>query len=275
MADGKSVNRLMKQGFEAVVNFAAESHVDRSLYEPAVFLRTNIIGTQTMLDVARRNKVKRFVQVSTDEVYGSLKKTEAPFTENSPLHPSSPYSTSKASADLLVKAYEKTFGYPAIITRGTNNYGPYQFPEKVIPLFITNLLEDKPVPLYGKGTNIRDWLYVTDHCRAIDTVLRKGRPGEIYNIAGLAERNNLELTKTILKTLHKPQTLITYVKDRPGHDFRYALNISKIKRELGWQPNYEFEDGIRLTIEWYKNNRLWWQRIKTGEYLKFIKKHYG
>lgn len=275
IADGKLVNRILSGGIDVIVNFAAESHVDRSIHHPAVFLQTNVLGTQVLIEAARQHKIKRYIQISTDEVYGSLDKNDRPFTEKSPLDPSSTYSASKASADLLIKAYEKTFGYAAIITRGTNNYGPYQFPEKVIPLFISNALEDKPLPLYGDGQNIRDWLYVEDHCRAIDCVMRHGVLGQVYNIAGQSERSNLEITRTILKSLNKPESLITFVKDRPGHDRRYALDIAKIKKELGWQPKYKFENGIRQTVDWYLNNQSWWKRIKTGEYLKFYKKHYG
>ena len=275
IADGKLINKLLSDNVVVVVNFAAESHVDRSLYHPAEFLRTNVLGTQVLLESARQHKIKRYIQISTDEVYGSLERNDLPFTEKSPLDASSTYSASKASADLLIKAYEKTFGYASIITRGTNNYGPYQFPEKVIPLFVSNALENKPLPLYGDGQNIRDWLYVEDHCRAIDCVMQHGKLGEIYNIAGQSERTNLEITKTILKALKKPESLITFVKDRPGHDRRYALDITKIKKELGWQPKYRFEEGIRQTVDWYLNNKSWWKRIKTGEYLKFYKKHYG
>ncbi|MEK7449485.1 MAG: dTDP-glucose 4,6-dehydratase [Planctomycetota bacterium] len=275
ITNGLVVGRLLKKGVDAIVNFAAESHVDRSLYNPAVFLKTNILGTQCLLESAIKYKIPRFIQISTDEVYGSLGPKEPAFTENHPLQPSSPYSASKAAADLLVKAYETTFGYKAIIVRSSNNYGPYQFPEKVIPLFITNAFENKSLPLYGDGKNVRDWLYVEDNCAAIDLVLRKGQPGEIYNIGGQCEKMNLEITGTILNKLGKPESLIQYVKDRPGHDRRYALNISKIKRELGWQPKYKFEEGLRKTIQWYLENRDWWQRIKTGEYLKFCRRHYG
>jgi dTDP-glucose 4,6-dehydratase len=272
--DGKLVNRLMGTYPDVVINFAAESHVDRSLYKPAEFLSTNVLGAQTMLESARQHNIKRFIQISTDEVYGSLKPNEPAFREDYPLEASSPYSASKAATDLLVKSYEKTFGYKTIITRSSNNYGPYQFPEKVIPLFITNALTDKPVPLYGDGLNVRDWLYVEDNCRAIATVMLKGRLGEIYNIGGDCERTNLYITKTILKTLNQPLSMIKYVKDRPGHDRRYALNISKIKRQLGWQPRYGFEDGIRKTISWYLANQDWWHQVKTGQYLKFYRKHY-
>lgn len=275
ITDGKLVNRLIsKESPDAVVNFAAESHVDRSLYKPADFLRTNVLGVQILLEAARQHNIKRFVQISTDEVYGSLGLKDPAFKETNRLDPSSPYSVSKTAADLLVKSYEKTFGYKAIITRSSNNYGPYQFPEKVIPLFITNALADKPLPLYGSGLNIRDWLYVEDNCRAIDLVMRKGNPGEIYNIGGNSERSNLYITKTILKALNKPDSLIKYVKDRPGHDLRYAIDISKIRRQLNWEPGYRFEEGIRKTVDWYLNNEKWWEQIKTGEYLKFYRTHY-
>ena len=272
--DGRLVNRLMSEKPDAVVNFAAESHVDRSLYKPADFLSTNVFGTQVMIESARQHNIKRFIQISTDEVYGSLGLKGLAFKETNRLDPSSPYSASKAAAALLVKSYEKTFGYKAIITRSSNNYGPYQFPEKVIPLFITNAIADKPLPLYGDGLNIRDWLYVEDNCRAIDLVMRKGMPGEIYNIGGNSERTNFYITKTILKLLNKPLLLIKYVKDRPGHDRRYAIDISKIRKQLNWQPRYKFEEGIRKTVDWYLNNKKWWKQIKTGEYLKFYRKHY-
>lgn len=273
--DGKLVDRLMaKEAPDAIVNFAAESHVDRSLYKPLDFLSTNIMGVQVMIESARQHHIKRFIQISTDEVYGSLGFTDPAFKETNKLDPSSPYSASKTAADLLVKSYERTFGYKSIITRSSNNYGPYQFPEKLIPLFITNAVADKPLPLYGDGLNVRDWLYVEDNCRAIDTVMRQGVLGEIYNIGGNSERNNVYITKTILKALGKPASLITYVKDRPGHDRRYALNIAKIKNLLDWHPKYKFEEGIKKTIDWYLNNRQWWEQVKTGEYLKFYRQHY-
>jgi dTDP-glucose 4,6-dehydratase len=274
ITDGRLVERLLKRGIDAIVNFAAESHVDRSIYNPAVFLNTNILGTQVLIEAAMKYQVPRFIQISTDEVYGSLKPNEPAFTEEHSLKPSSPYSASKAAADLLVKAYEKTFGYKAIITRSSNNYGPYQFPEKVIPLFITNALENKPLPLYGDGRNVRDWIYVEDNCSALDLVLRKGKLGEVYNIGGVSERMNIEITRAILKELGRPETLIHYVKDRPGHDRRYALNITKINRELGWQPRHTFEQGIKKTIGWYLDHPEWWYRVKSGEYLKFYRKHY-
>jgi len=273
--DGKLVDQLIsKEMPDAVINFAAESHVDRSLYNPMDFLTTNILGAQIMIESARKHNIKRYVQISTDEVYGSLELKDPAFKETTPLDPSSPYSASKTAADLLVKSYAKTFGYKAIITRSSNNYGPYQFPEKLIPLFITNALTDKPLPLYGDGLNVRDWLYVEDNCCAIDAVMRRGAPGEVYNIGGNSEKTNAFITKTILKLVNKPKSLITYVKDRPGHDRRYALDISKIKKELGWKPKYIFDQGIKKTIDWYSTNQKWWQQIKTGQYLKFYRKHY-
>jgi dTDP-glucose 4,6-dehydratase len=269
IADFNVVDFLLKDGVDAVINFAAESHVDRSINDPSPFLRTNIIGTQILLESARRNKLKRFIQISTDEVYGSLEPIGY-FTERSALRPNSPYAASKASADLLVRAYFKTYNLPAIITRCSNNYGPYQFPEKLIPLFVTNALSDKPVPIYGDGLNIRDWLYVEDHCRAIDTVLKKGKAGEIYNIGGNTEKTNLEITDIILNILNKPQSLKMFVKDRPGHDRRYAIDSTKIKMELGWEPRYKFEEAIQKTIQWYIDNREWRERIKSGEYKKIV-----
>jgi dTDP-glucose 4,6-dehydratase len=275
ITDGKLVEKVIKGNIDAVINFAAESHVDRSIYNPSIFLNTNILGTQILLENAMKYNIARFIQISTDEVYGSLKPNEPAFTENHPLKASSPYSASKASSDLLVKAYDKTFGYKAIITHSSNNYGPYQFPEKVIPLFITNALENKPLPLYGDGKNVRDWLFVEDQCEALDTVLHKGKPGEVYNIGGQCEMMNIEITKLIINELSKPESLIQYVKDRPGHDRRYAININKIRKELGWEPRHTFTEGIKKTIKWYLENQDWWQRVKSGEYLKFYKKHYG
>ncbi|MDI6733650.1 MAG: dTDP-glucose 4,6-dehydratase, partial [Planctomycetota bacterium] len=272
--DTRLVNRLMSGYPDVVVNFAAESHVDRSLYKPADFLSTNIFGTQVLLESARSHHIKRFIQISTDEVYGSLGPKTPAFTEGHPLDPSSPYSASKSGADLLVKSYEKTFGYKAIITRSSNNYGQYQFPEKLIPLFITNAIANNPLPLYGDGLNIRDWLYVEDNCRAIALVIRKGTPGEIYNIGGNNERTNLYITRIILKLLNKPLSLIKYVRDRPGHDRRYAVNITKIRKQLGWQPQYKFEEGIKKTVLWYLNNEEWWKQVKTGEYRGFYRRHY-
>jgi dTDP-glucose 4,6-dehydratase len=264
---------LVKYAVDAVVNFAAESHVDRSILGASEFVRTNIMGTNVLLDLAKEHTLTRFVQVSTDEVYGSLG-VEGRFTEESPLHPNSPYAASKASADLLALAYQHTFGLPILVTRCSNNYGPYQFPEKLIPLMIANALNDKPLPVYGDGGNVRDWIHVGDHCSAIDTVLHRGVAGAVYNIGGSAERTNLEVVKIILRTLGKPETLIAFVKDRPGHDRRYAIDSSKLERELGWQPRHTFEAGIAETISWYKENSTWWQRIISGKYKEYYKTMY-
>jgi dTDP-glucose 4,6-dehydratase len=253
---------------DAVINFAAESHVDRSIEDPGVFLRTNVLGTQVLLDVSRKYEVRRFHQVSTDEVYGDLP-TDRPdlfFTEETPLHTSSPYSASKAGADLLCLAYARTYKMPVTISRCSNNYGPYHFPEKLIPLMITNAMRDKPLPVYGKGEHIRDWLYVTDHCRAIDLIVRNGRPGEVYNIGGHNERRNIDVVKAILRQLGKPESLIQYVTDRPGHDLRYAIDPAKMKRELGWEPETAFEDGLNRTIQWYQDNGGWWENVLSGKY---------
>lgn len=274
IADSECVTKIIDDGVDAIVNFAAESHVDRSIEDAGIFLKTNVLGTQALLEAGRRKGIKRFIQVSTDEVYGSLG-PEGSFTEDSPLKPNSPYAASKTAADLLVRAYHKTFGFPGIITRCSNNYGPYQFPEKLIPLFITNALAQEPLPLYGDGLNIRDWIQVEDHCRAIDLILHQGAIGEIYNIGGGAEKTNLELTRIILKKLNRPETLIRYVKDRPGHDRRYAIDPGKLKRELGWKPLYTFERGIEETIRWYGENRWWWEKIKSGEYREYYQRMYG
>ena len=251
-----------------VINFAAESHVDRSIEHPGVFLTTNIIGTQVLLDASREFGVARYHQVSTDEVYGDLPldKPDLFFTEETPIHTSSPYSASKAGADLLCLAYARTYKMPITISRCSNNYGPYHFPEKLIPLMITNAMQDKPLPVYGKGENIRDWLYVLDHCSAIDLIVRKGTPGEVYNIGGHNERRNIDVVKEILSQLDKPETLINYVTDRPGHDLRYAIDPAKIGAHLGWQPETKFEDGLRQTIQWYKDNRTWWKNVLSGKY---------
>jgi dTDP-glucose 4,6-dehydratase len=257
-----------------VVNFAAESHVDRSIKDPSIFLKTNVLGTQVLLDAARKYGVKKYLQVSTDEVYGSLGDTGY-FTEQTPLAPNSPYSASKASADLLAMAYHRTYGLPVNITRCSNNYGPYQFPEKLIPLIIINALYDRELPVYGDGLNIRDWLYVEDHCRAIDMVLHDGKIGEVYNIGGNNEKRNIEIVKLILKELGKPESLINYVKDRPGHDKRYAIDSSKIQKELGWKPTYSFEDGMRRAIQWYLDNKEWWEKIISGEYQQYYEKMYA
>jgi dTDP-glucose 4,6-dehydratase len=258
------VASVMKR-VQAVVHFAAESHVDRSIEGPEVFTRTNMLGTQVLLDHARKNSIERFVHVSTDEVYGSLGK-EGYFTEETQIAPNSPYSASKAGSDLLVGAYHHTFGFPGIITRCSNNYGPYQFPEKLIPLMISNALEGKPLPVYGDGMNVRDWLYVSDHCQAIDVVLHQGKIGEVYNIGGNNEWHNIDIVKLILKELGKPESLINYVTDRLGHDRRYAIDASKIRRELGWGPSVNFESGIKATIDWYLKNTAWISRIKSGAY---------
>jgi dTDP-glucose 4,6-dehydratase len=262
------------RGVEAVFNLAAESHVDRSIHDSGPFVRTNVLGTQVLLDAAREFEVPRFIQISTDEVYGSLGATGY-FTEDTPLAPNSPYAASKTAADLLVRSYVHTFHLPALITRCSNNYGPYQFPEKLIPLFITNLFKDEPVPVYGDGGNTRDWIHVADHCAAIEAVWQRGRPGEVYNIGGRCERTNLQITHTLLSALGKSSTFIRYVKDRPGHDWRYAIDCSKIERELGWRPKVVFEDGIRDTIAWYETHRDWVESIRSGEYLKYYEKQYG
>lgn len=262
---------------DIVVNFAAESHVDRSILEPELFLKTNIIGTGVLMDACRKYGIKRYHQVSTDEVYGDLPldRPDLFFTEETPLHTSSPYSASKASADLLVLAYHRTYGLPVTISRCSNNYGPYHFPEKLIPLMIINALHDKKLPVYGTGENVRDWLYVEDHCSAIDLIIRKGRVGEVYNIGGHNEKTNLEVVKNILKELGKGEDLITFVKDRPGHDRRYAIDPAKIHQELGWLPQTSFAEGIKKTIKWYLDNEDWWQRIISGEYQNYYMKMYG
>ena len=261
IADNKLVDKIVSDNkIDVIINFAAESHVDRSITNPDIFVKTNVLGTQNLLEIAKKYKIEKFFQISTDEVYGSLGKTGF-FTEKTPLSPNSPYSASKASADLLVMAYHHTFGLNVNITRCSNNYGPYQFPEKLIPLFITNALDNKQVPLYGDGLNIRDWLFVEDHCSAIDTVLHKGKNGEIYNVGGNNEKTNKYITDTILKYLGKDNSLIKYVADRLGHDRRYAIDATKIKEELGWEPKYKFEQAIEKTIQWYLNNKAWWQPL--------------
>ena len=262
---------------DVVVNFAAESHVDRSIEDPGIFLQTNIIGTAVLMDACRKYGIARYHQVSTDEVYGDLPldRPDLFFTEETPIHTSSPYSSSKASADLLVQAYHRTYGLLVTISRCSNNYGPYHFPEKLIPLMISRALADEELPVYGDGANVRDWLHVSDHCEAIDLILHKGRVGEIYNIGGHNERTNLEVVKTILKALDKPESLIRYVKDRPGHDRRYAIDPTKIETELGWKPKYNFDTGIRQTIDWYLNNQDWWKHILSGEYSQYFEKMYG
>ena len=278
IADREAVFALFEQEKpDIVVNFAAESHVDRSISDPGIFIRTNVQGTQTLLDASRQYGVKRFHQVSTDEVYGDLPldRPDLFFTEQTPIHTSSPYSASKAGADLLVLAYHRTYGLPVSISRCSNNYGPYHFPEKLIPLMIARALADESLPVYGDGANVRDWLYVEDHCSAIDLVMRKGREGEVYNIGGHNERSNLDVVKIILDKLGKPESLITFVKDRPGHDMRYAIDPSKIHGELGWLPATRFEDGIERTIQWYLDNEDWWKDIISGEYQNYFDEMYG
>ena len=276
ITDRKAVEALfLEESFDAVVNFAAESHVDRSIDEPEVFLKTNILGTQVLLDACRKRAI-RFHQVSTDEVYGDLPldRPDLFFTEETPIHTSSPYSASKAAADLLVTAYFRTYGAKVTISRCSNNYGPYHFPEKLIPLIIANALEGKELPVYGEGKNVRDWLYVKDHCKAIDLILENGRLGEVYNIGGHNERTNLEVVKTVLKILGKSESLIRFVKDRPGHDMRYAIDPTKIRNELGWYPETTFEEGIEKTVKWYLENRQWWENIINGDYVKYYERMY-
>jgi len=261
--------------FDAVVNFAAESHVDRSLHMGADrFILTNILGTQLLLDAARRSGVGRYVQVSTDEVYGDLG-SEGVFTEETPLAPNNPYAATKAAADLLVHAAWHSHGIAAVITRCSNNFGPYQFPEKLIPLMIANALEERPLPVYGDGRNVRDWIYVEDHCAAVDLVMRRGRPGEVYNIGAMNEMPNIEVVQRILKYLGKPESLITFVKDRPGHDRRYAMDASKIRRELGWRPRFSFEDALAATVEWYRTHDDWLRHVRSGEYRTYYEEMYG
>lgn len=278
IADREAVEKLFEEEKpDIVVNFAAESHVDRSIEDPGIFLETNILGTQVLMDACRKYGIKRYHQVSTDEVYGDLPldRPDLFFTEETPIHTSSPYSSSKAGADLLVLSYYRTFGLPVSISRCSNNYGPYHFPEKLIPLIISRALADEPLPVYGKGENVRDWLYVEDHCAAIDLVMRKGRKGEVYNIGGHNERSNLDVVKTILKHLDKPESLITFVTDRPGHDMRYAIDPAKIHRELGWLPKTDFDTGIKKTVDWYLDNKEWWQNIISGDYQNYYKKMYS
>lgn len=278
IADREAVYKLFEEEKpDVIINFAAESHVDRSITDPEIFLRTNIIGTSVLLDACRIYGIKRYHQVSTDEVYGDLPldRPDLFFTEETPIHTSSPYSSSKASADLLVQAYARTYHIPVTISRCSNNYGPYHFPEKLIPLMIANALNDKPLPVYGKGENVRDWLYVEDHCKAIDLIVRKGKEGEVYNIGGHNERTNLEVVKTVIRELGKSEDLITYVTDRPGHDMRYAIDPAKIHRELGWLPETTFDEGIKKTIQWYLDNKTWWENIISGEYQNYYEKMYG
>ena len=277
ICDKKAIDKIFNEERpDVVVNFAAESHVDRSIENPQVFLETNIIGTSVLMDACRKYEVKRFHQVSTDEVYGDLPldRPDLLFTEQTPLHTSSPYSSSKAAADLLVMAYHRTYGLPVTISRCSNNYGPYQFPEKLIPLMIANCLADKPLPVYGQGLNVRDWLYVEDHCKAIDLIIHEGKSGEIYNIGGHNEMRNIDIVKLILKELGKDKSLITYVTDRKGHDQRYAIDPTKIHNELGWLPETMFKDGIKKTIKWYLDNKEWWETIISGEYQNYYDRMY-
>ena len=278
VADRETVFKLFEEeGFNVVVNFAAESHVDRSIEDPGIFLKTNILGTQVLMDACNKYGIDRFHQVGTDEVYGDLPldRPDLFFTETTPITASSPYSASKASADLLVMAYHRTYGLPVTISRCSNNYGPYQFPEKLIPLMIANALADKELPVYGEGLNVRDWLYVEDHCRAIDLILHEGKVGEVYNIGGHNEMKNIDIVKLICKYLDKPETLIKYVTDRKGHDLRYAIDPTKIHEELGWLPTTMFADGIKKTIDWYLDNQDWWKNIISGEYQEYYEKMYG
>ena len=278
ICDREGVFRLFEEEKpDAVINFAAESHVDRSIEDPEIFLQTNIIGTATMMDACRAFGNVRYHQVSTDEVYGDLPldRPDLFFTEETPIHTSSPYSSSKAGADLLVLAYLRTYGLPVTVSRCSNNYGPYHFPEKLIPLMIANCLNDKPLPVYGEGKNVRDWLYVEDHCKAIDLIVRKGSEGEIYNVGGHNEMRNIDVVRLILQKLGKPESLITYVTDRKGHDLRYAIDPTKIHTELGWLPETKFADGIKKTIQWYLDNRSWWEEIISGEYQSYYEKMYA
>lgn len=278
IADREAIESVFeKYNPDIVVNFAAESHVDRSIENPEIFLKTNIMGVQVLMDACRKYGIKRYHQVSTDEVYGDLPldRPDLFFTEDTPIHTSSPYSSSKAGADLLVLAYYRTYGLPVSITRCSNNYGPYHFPEKLIPLIISRALADQTLPVYGTGENVRDWLYVEDHCAAIDLVMRKGTVGEVYNVGGHNEKTNLEVVKTILKHLNKPESLITFVTDRPGHDMRYAIDPTKIHNELGWLPETSFDEGIKKTIDWYLENKKWWENIISGEYQGYFEKMYS
>jgi len=274
ITDKDVVAELLKPGMDGIVNFAAESHVDRSILDSTPFITTNVLGVHVLLAAAVEYEAGRFLQVSTDEVYGALGETGR-FTETTPLSPSSPYSASKAAADLIVGSFHKTFGLETIITRCSNNYGPYQFPEKLIPFFVTNAMNDMELPLYGDGLYVRDWIYVKDHCQAIDVALRKGRPGEVYNIGADSEESNIEITKLILAELGKPESLIKFVKDRPAHDRRYAIDAGKIREELGWEPHFTFEEAMSETIRWYVDEQEWWKSVRSGEYLKYYEEQYG
>ncbi|MEW6510890.1 MAG: dTDP-glucose 4,6-dehydratase [Bacteroidota bacterium] len=274
ICDRDAVSAAMKKfSVDTVVHFAAESHVDRSIKGAAVFVTTNVLGTQVLIDASREAQVERFVHVSTDEVYGSLGE-QGKFTESTPLHPNSPYAASKAASDLLVLAAAHTFGFPAVISRCSNNYGPHQFPEKLIPLMIANALDGKPLPVYAKGLNVRDWLYVLDHCSAIDAILQRGQTGEVYNVGGNNEWRNIDVVRLLLRLLGKPESLITYVTDRPGHDLRYAMDASKITAEIGWRPSVTFEKGLAATVEWYRSHEPWWRRIISGAYQEYYREMY-
>jgi dTDP-glucose 4,6-dehydratase len=275
ICDPEAVRQAVPQGADALINFAAETHVDRSILGPLAFVRTNVLGTQVLLDAAREKGVKRFLQVSTDEVYGSLVPGASAFTEASPLLPSSPYAASKAAADLLVLAARHTYGQDVVITRCSNNYGPYQFPEKLIPLMLSNALEDKPLPVYGDGRQVRDWIHTDDHSRAVLAVLEGGRPGAVYNIGARNERYNIDVVREILRQTGKPESLVRFVKDRPGHDRRYAMNPARIEEELGWRPRVSFEEGLAETIRWYRDHADWWRRVKDGSYREFYDEWYG
>jgi len=267
IADRRLLDIILKKGIDTIVNFAAESHVDRSILDTAPFIKTNIEGTHILLDTAMNYPLKKFIHTSTDEVYGSIEKGS--FIESSSLSATNPYAASKVAAEAFCHAYWKTYGIPIVTVRSSNNYGPYQFPEKLIPLTITNALEDNPIPVYGDGQNVRDWLFVIDHCRALDIIIQKGVPGEIYNVGGRCEKTNIEVVQRILEMLNKPKSLIQFTADRPGHDFRYSMNIDKIKSELGWQPTHSFDESLVGTVNWYTANESWWQRIKKGEYIKY------
>ncbi len=274
VCDAERVDALVREGVDAIVHFAAESHVDRSLYGPVDFVRTNLEGTSVLLEAARRAGLRRFLQVSTDEVYGSLPR-EGRFRETTPLHPNNPYSTTKAAADLMVGAYVRTFGIDAVVTRSSNNYGPHQHPEKFIPLFISNALQDKPCPLYGDGMHVRDWLHVEDNARGIWAALAKGKGGRVYNLGGGNERPNLEVARAILRLLRKPESLVAFVQDRPGHDRRYAIDCSRARRDLGWTPRVSFERGLRDTVAWYRANPGWVERVRSGAYREYYARQYG
>jgi len=275
ITDSRLVDSILHEHrIDGILNFAAESHVDRSILEPDVFVATNVMGTHNLLFLAREHKLSRFLQVSTDEVYGSLG-ARGKFHEDTPLAPNSPYSAAKASADLLCRAYFRTFDFPVIVTRSSNNYGPCQFPEKLIPLMTINALEGRPLPVYGDGKHVRDWLHVEDHCRAIDLIFREGKPGEIYNIGGGCEKRNIDVVRHILKILNKSDSLVRFVKERPGHDRRYAMDITRLRTELNWRPAVDFDEGLRRTVRWYVENQSWWKRVVTGEYLKMYDRIYG